>query len=37
VLFRNASTKCSAPLSLIRLPEISSVVSVCVKREDVYM
>ncbi len=32
VLFRNASARCCAPLSLIWFPKRSSVVSVCVKK-----
>jgi hypothetical protein len=37
VLFRNPSAKCSAPTAPILLEERFSVVSVCVKMEDVYM
>ncbi len=32
VFFANASAKCFAPTALIRLPERSSMVSVCVKK-----
>ena len=32
VLFRSAADKCSAPLSPIRFPKRSSVLSVCVKK-----
>jgi hypothetical protein len=37
MLFRNASAKCFVPTTPISLKERSSVVSVCVKREDAYM